>query len=144
LHFGRRSFGKHLAIATMMAGALAFAFQCIFVVSSEAATGDSSHYYLGFIYSHHDGHEHHNHVITHKHADGTVHHHDIDDDDGALANHVKQPGWNMALVTGVLPCPKVMAISDTPGQKLTIEKPNRLQIADLNQLSRPPRTPCIA
>jgi len=126
-----------------MAGAIAFALQCIFVASSEAATRDTSHYYLGFIFSHHhDGR--HSHVVTHKHADGIVHHHDVGDDDGALAKHLKEPGWNMALVTAVLPFPDVAAIPATPGQKLTIEKPGRLQIADLSRFRRPPRTPCIA
>src|SRR6267143_4620172 len=52
------------------------------VAASEAATGDSSHYYLGFVFSHPHG-GNHSHVVTHKHADGTIHEHAIDDDDDA-------------------------------------------------------------
>lgn|SRR5262249_16800086 len=143
LRFRGRSFCRRMAVAMMMAAAVAFALQCMFVASSEAATGDSSHYYLGFVFSHHnDGR--HSHLVTHKHADGIVHHHEVDDDNDALVKHVKGLGWNMALVTGILPCPEAATISETPGQKLTIEKPGRLQIADLIRLRKPPRTPCIA
>src|SRR5215831_16369343 len=84
----------------MMTATLAFALQGICVAASEAATGDSSHYYLDFAFHHPGGT--HSHVITHRHADGAVHRHAVDDDDGALADHVKQPGWNMALVICVV------------------------------------------
>ena len=36
----------------MMAATVAFALQGIFVAASEAATGDTSHYYLGFAFGH--------------------------------------------------------------------------------------------
>ena len=127
----------------MMAAAVAFAVQGIFVAASEAATGDTSHYYLGFVFTHpHD--EGHSHIIAHKHADGTIHQHAIDDDDDTLAKHIKQPGRNMALVICVLPCLQIPAISESAGHKLTIEKPQRLWVADLGRLRRPPRPPSIA
>src|SRR5262249_1888070 len=85
----------------MMTASLAFALQGMCVAASEAATGDSSHYYLGFAFHHPGGN--HSHLVTHRHADGTVHTHAVDDGDGALADHVKQPGWNMALVICVVP-----------------------------------------
>jgi hypothetical protein len=39
----------------MMTASLAFALQGICVAASEAATGDSSHYYLGFAFHHAGG-----------------------------------------------------------------------------------------
>jgi hypothetical protein len=134
---------KNLATIIMMAAAVAFTVQSIFVAASEAATGDTSHYYLGFVFAHpHD--ESHSHIIAHRHTDGTIHQHAIDDDEDALAKHIKEPGWNMALVICVLPCPEVPAISENAGHKLTIEKPHSLWVADLGGLRRPPRPPSIA
>ena len=110
----------------MMAAAVAFTVQGIFVAASEAATGDTSHYYLGFVFTHPPG-ESHSHIMAHRHADGTVHEHAVDDDDeDSLAKHIKQPGRNMALVICVLPCLEIPAISESAGHKLTIERPQRL------------------
>ena len=136
-------FFRHVATIIMMAAATAFALQCIFVAASEAATGDTSHYYLGFVFGHPPG-GNHSHVVTHRHADGTIHQHAIDDDTDALAKHVKEPGWNMALVICVLPCPDVTALSEIAGYKLAIEKAQRLPVADIGGLRRPPRPPSIA
>ncbi len=143
MRFARRPFLWRVATIIMMAAAGAFTIQGIFVAASEAATGDSSHYYLGFVFSHPHG-GNHSHVVTHKHADGTIHEHAIDDDDDALAKHVKEPGWDMALVICVLPCRDISAISEIASQKLTIEKPDHLRVVDLGGLRRPPRPPCIA
>jgi hypothetical protein len=143
LRFARQPFLRRAAIIVMMTAALAFALQGMFVAASEAATGDSSHYYVGFALDHAHG-VHHSHILTHRHADGTIHRHAVDDDDDALAKHIKQPGWNMALVVCVMPCLSVCAISEVAGGRLTIEAPRRLWIADLNGLRRPPRPPCIA
>src|ERR1700675_3519123 len=111
LHLASRPTLKYLATILMMAAAVAVALQGVFVAASEAATGDTSHYYLGFVVGHlHD--RAHSHVISHRHADGIVHQHAIDDDDDALAKHVKQTGFNMALAICVLPCPGVPAISE--------------------------------
>ena len=141
--FVRRPFSQQLATVIMMAAAVAFAAQCVFVAGSEAATGDSSHYYLGFAFTHPHGGSH-SHVVTHRHADGTIHQHAIDDDHDALAKHVKEPGWNMALVVCVIPCLSVPGISEVAGRKLTIENPRPVFIADLNGFRRPPRPPGIA
>ena len=142
MRFVRRSFFQRIAVVIMMTAAVAFALQCIFVAASEAATGDSSHYYIGFAFDHAHG-EHHSHVITHGHADGTIHRHAVDDDDGALAKHVKESGWNMALVVCTIPCLSVLGISEVAGRRLTIENPRRPWVADLNGLRRPPRPPSI-
>jgi hypothetical protein len=139
----RRPFIRRVAVALMMAATVAFALQCIFVAASEAATGDTSHYYLGFAFSHsHSGK--HSHVVAHRHADGTTHQHAIDDDDDALAKHLKVPGWNMALVICVLPCLDTTALARIEGHRLSIEPSRRLTVADLGGLRRPPRPSCIA
>jgi hypothetical protein len=127
----------------MMAAVAAFALQSMFVAASEAATGDTSHYYVGFAFSHPHGGKH-GHVVAHRHADGTAHQHAIDDDDDALAKHLKVPGWNMALVICVLPCPDTPAIVRIGGRRLAIEPSPRLMVADPGGLRRPPRPPCIA
>src|SRR5438552_5178225 len=89
LRFARRPISRRLATIIMMAAAAAFTVQGIFVAASEAATGDSSHYYLGFVFNHTHSVSY-SHIVTHRHADGTVHQHAIDDD--ALAKHVKESG----------------------------------------------------
>jgi hypothetical protein len=126
----------------MMTAWIAFALQGICVAASEAATGDSSHYYLGFAFHHLGGT--HSHLITHRHADGTIHTHAIDDDPGALAKHIKHPGWNMALVICVVPAAAIPALREVAGEKLTIENPRRPWVAAIDGLQRPPRPPSIA
>jgi hypothetical protein len=127
----------------MMAAAVAVALQGIFVAASEAATGDTSHYYLGFVLGHlHD--QTHSHVVSHQHADGIVHQHAVDDDDDALAKHVKQTGSNMALAICVLPSLDVPAISEMAGHKLSMATPPGLPLIELGRLRPPPRPPSIA
>jgi hypothetical protein len=143
LRFAARPLAQRVALIVMMTAAVVFTFQGMFVAASEAATGDTSHYYLGFVLGHPHGPSH-SHIVMHRHADGTIHQHAIDDDDdGALAKHVKEPGWNMALVICVLPCVAGTAMSEMAGQELAIETPRQLSVADLNGLRRPPRTPGI-
>ena len=144
MHLASRPILKRLAISMMMVAAMAFSVQSMFVAASEAATGDTSHYYVGFAFTHPHG-ESHSHIVAHRHADGTIHQHAIDDDDeDALAKHVKEPGRNMALVICVLPGLELPAMSEIAGHKLTIAKPRRLWVADLAGLKRPPRPPSIA
>jgi ABC-type nickel/cobalt efflux system permease component RcnA len=129
----------------MMAAAVAFTLQGLFVATSEAATGDTSHYHHGFAFSHaHRGGATHSHVAAHVHADGTVHRHAVDDDDGALDKHLKERGCNMAIVVGVLPCPSISSMAPIVGNKLAIETPSPLRVVDQDGLRRPPRPPCIA
>jgi ABC-type nickel/cobalt efflux system permease component RcnA len=131
LRLARRPILRRFAVIVMMAAAVAFTLQGLFVATSEAATGDTSHYQLGFAFSHALGAgAAHSHLITHVHADGTVHRHAVDDDDGALDEHIKQRGWNMAIVVGVLPCPSICMVPAIVGSRLAIEKPSPLLVAD--------------
>jgi ABC-type nickel/cobalt efflux system permease component RcnA len=142
VRFRARACVRRLVAIVMMAAAVAFTVQATFVAMSEAATGDTSHYYQGFALRHAlgDGAAH-SHVIKHVHADGTVHRHAVDDD--ALDEHIKQRGWNMAVVVGVLPCLTNCIVATIVGSKLGIEMPSPLQIADQDGLRKPPRPPCI-
>jgi ABC-type nickel/cobalt efflux system permease component RcnA len=141
LRFGLRPFLRRCAVIVMMAAAAAFVLQEFCVATSEAATGDTSHYQLGFAFGQANGA--HSHIITHQHADGTIHRHAVDDDDGALDNHLKERGWNMAIVVGVLPGPVVFTVTAIAAGRLAIEKPSLLRVADRDGLRKPPRTPCI-
>ena len=142
MRFARRPFLRRAAIIVMMTASLAFALQGICVAASEAATGDSSHYYLGFAFHHPGGT--HSHLVTHRHADGTIHTHAIDDAKGALADHVKKPGWNMALVICVVPAVAIPALSEVASERLAMENPRRPWVAAIDGLRRPPRPPSIA
>jgi ABC-type nickel/cobalt efflux system permease component RcnA len=137
-----RLYLRRLAVIVMMAAAGAFTLQATFVAMSEAATGDTSHYYQGFALRHALGGAAHSHVVTHMHADGIVHRHAVDD--GALDDHVKQRGWNMAVVVGVLPCPTHCTIATVVGSKLGPAMPSPLQVADQDGLRKPPRPSRIA
>src|SRR5215475_12795008 len=109
----------------MMAAVIAFTFQATFIVPSEAATGETSLYHHGFARSHFHQQEHHHHEVAHVHADGTAHRHAVDDDDGALNEHIREPGcpccWNMAIVTGILPSPVAPAALIPASNKPAIE-----------------------
>jgi len=143
LGFARRPILQRVAAVVMMAAWFAFAVQGMFVAVSEAATGDSSHYYLGFVFGHPHA-EGHSHVVTHRHAGGMVHQHAIDDDDDdALAKHVSQPGSDMAVVVCVLPSPNVSEIFAVAGRKLAMAIPDHLWVAEIGGLKRPPRPPSI-
>jgi hypothetical protein len=146
VHFTKQSWHSRLTTIMMMAAMLAFVVQGMFVAASEAATGDSSHYYLGFVLHHASGEHHHSQIVAHIHADGITHAHAIDDDDDgdSVAKHIKQPGSNLALVVCVVPCLNVSTLSAVSSQKLTASNPRRLWVADLDGLTRPPRPTSIA
>jgi hypothetical protein len=140
LRSARRPLPRRVAIIVAMMAALALALQGLFVAASEAATGGSSHDYVGFAFHYATG-EHHTHVVTHRHADGTVHTHVVDDAAGGLAKHVKQPGWNLAIVIGVVPQPGVSLPSSISAGRLAMPDPRPPQAADPERLGRPPRPP---
>jgi ABC-type nickel/cobalt efflux system permease component RcnA len=129
----------------MMAAAMAFTIETSFITTSETATDEDHHV------EHEDAADPSNdahpktHLVTHIHADGTVHRHAVDDD--AIDDHVRESGspcWSMAIVVGVLP-----SLSLCPVQAILIGK---IAIAELDPYrgtepdvpGRPPRTPSIA
>jgi len=141
-------FVRRLMAAIMMAATVAFTVQATFIAHSEAAPGESGPYHHGFASQRHHEVDAHHHEVTHVHADGTAHRHAVDDDDGALDDHIQEPGcpccWNMAIVTGLLPNPAVSAIPVPASSKLAIEAPGPCREAEPNGLRKPPRPPSIA
>jgi ABC-type nickel/cobalt efflux system permease component RcnA len=126
----------------LLAGAVVFALQTAFVAMSEAATGDTSHYYQGFALRHAFGDAAtQSHVMTHVHADGTIHRHAVDD--GDLDDHIKKRGWNMAIVVGVLPCRTHFDFATIVCGTLDARMPDSLQLVDPDEPTKPPRPPSI-
>jgi hypothetical protein len=138
----KRHHSRRVADIVMMVAAFAFALQATFVAMSEAVTGDSSHYYQGFVLKHLLGEQAvQSHVVTHMHANGTEHRHAIDDDD--LDDHIKQSGMNMAVVVAVLPCPMNCGTATIVCCRLDFQPPSPLQVAEQDGPREPPRPPSI-
>jgi hypothetical protein len=87
-------------------------------------------------------------VVTHVHADGTVHQHAVDDGARALIDHLREPGcpccWNTAVMVGTLPIGPVAQCRPVTGGRLAIAKPNPYRGTEPDGPRRPPRTPSIA
>jgi hypothetical protein len=149
LRFGALRSLKRLAAIIMLAATAAFATQAAYIAPSELATGEESPYHHGFA-RHHVDHRAstRQHEVTHVHADGTAHRHAVDVDDGALDEHIQEPGcpccWNMAVVPGVLPTSPQCTISRTSIGRLAIEVSDPGRGAEPNGPRRPPRPPSIA
>ena len=109
---------RHRRFATMLmvVATLAFVLQG-YIRCHLGSCHRFSHYYLSFVF-HHGTTEHRNHIIVHSHADGLTHAHAIDEDDDAVAKHIKQPGWQMALVVRGSP-PGISAHSVATSQRMT-------------------------
>jgi len=132
-----------------MAAAMAFTIQGTFIAAAQSANGTSSHFHHGYADSHafYDGRAK-SHVVTHVHTDGTIHQHVVDDDDGALNDHIQEPGcpccWNAAIVIGVLPSLMIWTVSATLSGKLAIEMSAAYRGTEPSGPRRPPRPPSIA
>jgi hypothetical protein len=137
---GEWSFVREIADVVMIAAAVAFALQTAFI--AHAATGANSHYHPSL-------HRHANlQVVTHVHADGTVHQHPVEQSARALNDHLQEPGcpccWNMAVMVGVLPLP-ILAQPDTAeAGRLAIRGPDPCRGTEPDGPQRPPSTPSIA
>src|SRR5262245_55220810 len=146
LRFAAQSFFGRFTAAIMMSAVMAFTFQATFIAPSDGATEETSLYHHGFARSH--PHQASHHEVAHVHADGTAHRHAIDDDDGALDDHIQEPGcpccWNMAIVVGVLPAPTACTVSFVSGTRLAIAAPVPYRDTEPNGPRRPPRPPSIA
>jgi hypothetical protein len=142
LHLGLMPFLRRIAVIVMMSAAVAFVLQGTLIATSQAGTGAHSHFHHDHTAAGHGP------ALTHVHADGTVHSHVIDDDDGGLDQHIKAHGcpccWNMAAAIGVLPTLAICNVVAAVGYKLAIAAPNPLKVADPTELTHPPRTPGIA
>jgi hypothetical protein len=128
----------------MIAAAMAFIFQATFIPTSATAAGENSHYHHGHLsYKGHTK----THIVTHVHADGTVHRHAVDGGDRALDDHLQEPGcpccWNMAIMVGVLPSLGVCTVEEILIGKLAIEELDPYRGTEPDGPRRPPRPPSI-
>jgi hypothetical protein len=131
----------------MMMAAVAFAVQGTLIAVSQTATGENSHYHHG--YAHIDAFAPaKSQLVTHVHGDGTVHQHAVNDDDGALDEHIQEPGcpccWNMAVIAGVLPGSPVCTTSAAASSRLVFKPSDPFRDFEFDGLRRPPRPPSIA
>jgi hypothetical protein len=139
-----RSRLRRCAAIVMIAAAMALAFETSFIPTSETATGENNHsHHDNASHSPHSGHPK-THVVTHVHADGTVHRHAVD---GALDDHFRESGspcWSMAIVVGVLPSLSVCTVEAILIGKLAIEGLDPYRSTEPDVPGRPPRPPSIA
>ena len=137
--FGARPWFLRLVDILMMAATLAFTLQSSFI--AQAATGTNSHYHLSHT-PHRHGKEH---VVTHVHADGTVHQHAVDGGASTLSDHLREPGcpccWNMAIVVAVLPIPPISEVKSIASSPLALERPDPFRGTEPDGPRRPPRPP---
>jgi hypothetical protein len=134
--FARASLDQFAAIV-MIVSAFAFTLQPTYFVTSQAAAQG------GRIHSHSTwwGQQH-SHVVTHVHADGTMHQHVVDD--GTLDHHKKEPGYPNAAIAALLPALIVCAVSSIVQAKFTVKSAEPQHGTEPNGPTRPPRTPSIA
>ena len=139
-------FARRVGTIVMMVAMLAFALQATFIAPSETVTGEAA-YHHGYSRHIHQAAAH-SHEVAHVHADGTAHRHVVDDDDGALDEHIQEPGcpccWNMAIVVGVLPTTNLCTVFSTLGDTLVFPAPVAHRGTEPNGPRRPPRPPSIA
>jgi hypothetical protein len=133
-------------VIVMIAAMLEFALQATYVQPSANAASENAgaHGYatglprLGHPKSH---------IVTHVHADGTVHRHAVGDGKGAIDDHLRESGspcWSMAIVVGVLPSPSVCAVEAILIGKLAIQGLDPYRGTEPDGPRRPPRPPSIA
>jgi ABC-type nickel/cobalt efflux system permease component RcnA len=143
LHTRARCRIRRCVAIVMMAAAMAFTFETSFITTSETAT--------------HEDHDHEaapdsangvhpkTHLITHIHADGTVHRHAVDDDE--LADHLRESGspcWSMAIVVGVLPSLSLCPVQAILIGKIAMEELAPYRGTEPDVPGRPPSIPSIA
>jgi ABC-type nickel/cobalt efflux system permease component RcnA len=140
-----QSLRRRCVAVVMMAAAMAFTFETSFITTSEAATDEDHHSPHSGATDPSQGAHPKSHLVTHIHADGTVHRHAVDDD--AIDDHVRESGspcWSMAIVVGVLPSLNVCAVEAILIGKLGIEGLAPYRGTEPDVPGRPPRTPSIA
>jgi hypothetical protein len=131
----------------MIAAMFEFALQATDIRPSANAAGEHGGSHLGYTpgppYRGHPK----THIVTHVHADGTVHRHAVDDGNGAIDDHLRESGspcWSMAIVVGVLPSPSVCAVEAILIGKLALQGLEPYRGTEPDGPRRPPRPPSIA
>jgi ABC-type nickel/cobalt efflux system permease component RcnA len=127
----------------MMAAGVAFTFEISFITTSATATHEDHDHDAGPDSS--NGAHPKTHLVTHIHADGTVHRHAVDDED--LADHLRESGspcWSMAIVVGVLPSLSVCPVEAILIGKIAMEELDPHRGTEPAVPRPPPSIPSIA
>ena len=125
----------------MMAAAMAFTVETSFITPSETASHEDHDDALDSAIGTHPK----AHLVTHTHADGTVHRHAVDDDE--LADHLRESGspcWSMAIVVGVLPSLNVCPVQAILIGKIAMPELDPFRGAEPAVPRPPPSTPSIS
>jgi len=146
-----RPWVRRFAVVSMIAAVLAFTFEGTFIATAAVPAPQPSHQHHSRSHTTHQDHGHSHsggqakaHVVTHVHADGTVHRHAVDDENGGLARHMKERGSaSIAPGIAVLPSPSVLSVSLVAGRKLAIEPPTPFRGIEPDGPRKPPRPPSI-
>jgi hypothetical protein len=133
--FARASLDQFAAIV-MITAALAFTLEPTYFVTSQAARGGHAHSHSALSAQQASL------VVTHVHADGTMHKHAVDD--GTLTRHKKEPGYPNAAIIALLPSVSIGTVASIVQAKLTAESAVPQRGTEPNGPRRPPRTPSIA
>jgi hypothetical protein len=147
LRLGDQSRFHRWVIILMIAAMLEFALQTAYIQPSAEAAGTkagSPHGYAAgpLPYRGHPK----THIVTHVHADGTVHRHAVGSGDGAVDDHLRESGspcWSLAIVVGVVPSSSVCAIEAILIGKLAVEGLDPYRGTEPDGPRRPPRPPSI-
>jgi hypothetical protein len=138
LRIGGQSRFHRNVILVMIAAMLEFALQATYIRPS-ADNGGSP----GYASRSHAK----THLVTHVHADGTVHRHAVEGGKGAVDDHLRESGspcWSMAIVVGVMPSPSLCAVEAILIGKLAIHALDSYRGTEPDGPRRPPRPPSIA
>jgi ABC-type nickel/cobalt efflux system permease component RcnA len=140
-----QSWLRRCVAVVMMAAAMAFTFETSFITTAATAADEDHHVEHEDAPDSSNGAHPKTHLVTHIHADGTVHRHAVDDDE--LADHLRESGspcWSMAIVVGVLPSLSVCPLEAILIGKIAMEELDPYRGTEPDVPGRPPSTPSIA
>lgn len=138
----RSRFRRCIAIV-MMAAAMTFTFETSFITT--VASEEDNHAQHEDAPDSLTGAHSKTHLVSHTHADGTVHRHAVDDDE--LADHLRESGspcWSMAIVVGVLPSLSLCPVEAILIGKIAMEELDPYRGTEPDVPGRPPSIPSIA
>jgi hypothetical protein len=147
LRIGAKSRFHRGVIVVMIAAMLEFALQATYIQRSANAAETKSGAHLGYTTGSLPYRGHPTRIVTHVHADGTVHRHAVKDGNGTIDDHLRESGspcWSMAIVVGVLPSPSVCAVEAILIGKLAMQGLDPYRGTEPDGPRRPPRPPSIA
>jgi hypothetical protein len=147
LRIGAQSRFHRNVIIVMIAAMFEFALQATYIQPSANGVDTKSGSHLGYTAGGLPYRDHSTGIVSHVHADGTVHRHAVEGGNGSIDDHLRESGspcWSMAIVVGVLPSPSGCAVEAILIGKLAIQVLEPYRGTEPNGPRRPPRPPSIA